>query len=126
MFEKLDPSNPECEGSQVDVEEWINEYKGIVVSCTIAIEDLINAIMNPDSESKTCENKSSEEEIVTEKVSWIKAANMCSTLKTFAKSWPCYSAQEVMQLHILHSTFLQKSKECMKQADILQIFLESL
>lgn len=69
MFEKLDPSNPECEGNQVDVEWWISEYKGIVVSCTIAIDDLSNAIMNPDSESKTCENKSSEEEIVTEKVS---------------------------------------------------------
>ena len=24
MFEKLDSSNPECEVSQVDVEEWID------------------------------------------------------------------------------------------------------
>jgi hypothetical protein len=27
MFEKLDPSNPECEVSQVDVEECINAAK---------------------------------------------------------------------------------------------------
>jgi len=24
VFEKLDPSDPDCEVSQVDVEEWIN------------------------------------------------------------------------------------------------------
>jgi len=40
---------------------------------------------------------------------------------TFAKSRSCYSAQEEMQLRILHSTFLQKRKECTKQADIHQV-----
>jgi hypothetical protein len=40
----------------------------------------------------------------------------------FAESQPCYSAQEIMQLHILHSNFLQKQKECTKQADIHQMF----
>jgi hypothetical protein len=53
MFEKLDPSNPECEASQVDVEDWIDADEGIVLSHTLANEDLINAIVNPDSESKT-------------------------------------------------------------------------
>jgi hypothetical protein len=56
MFEKLDTSNAECEVSQVDVD-------------AIADEDLINAIMNSDSESKTPENKSSDEEIVADKIS---------------------------------------------------------
>jgi hypothetical protein len=53
MFEKLDPSNPECEASQVDVEEWTDADEGIVLSHTIANEDLINAVVDPDSESKT-------------------------------------------------------------------------
>jgi len=67
MFEKLDPSNAECEVSQVDVQ-------------AIADEDLINAVMNSDSESKTLENKSSEEEISTDKISWSKSADMyCTT-----------------------------------------------
>ena len=52
MFEKLDAWNPECEVSQVDVEEWIDADKGIVVSSTITDEDLINALMNSDPESK--------------------------------------------------------------------------
>jgi len=53
LFEILDSSNPECEVSQVDVEEWIDADKGIVFSYTIAGENLTNAVMNPNSESKT-------------------------------------------------------------------------
>ena len=68
MFEKLDFLNSECEVSQVDVQEYIDADKGIVVSQTIAHEeDLINAVMNLSSKSKTFENESSGKEIVTEK-----------------------------------------------------------
>jgi hypothetical protein len=82
MFVKLDPSNPKSEVSQVDVEKCINAL----------------------------ENESSDEEIVTEKFSWAEGAGAYSTLLKFAKIRPCYSAQEVMQLHILHSTFQRKRK----------------
>jgi len=41
MFEKLDPSNPECGVSQVDVEEWIDADKRIAVSRTRADEYLM-------------------------------------------------------------------------------------
>jgi len=47
MFETLDPSNPECEVSQVDVEEWIDAGKGIVVAHTIVDGVLINAVYEP-------------------------------------------------------------------------------
>ena len=53
LFEVLDPSNPECEASRVDVEEWIDADKEIVLSHTIADENLINAVMNPNFASKT-------------------------------------------------------------------------
>jgi hypothetical protein len=49
------------------VEEWINADKEIVVSSTIAD-------VNPDSGSKTLDNESSDEEIVTEKISWVEGA----------------------------------------------------
>ena len=102
MFEKLDSSNPECEVSQVDVEEWIDVVKVIEVQRAIADGDLINAVMNPDSESKTLANKSSHEEIITDKISWSKAANMyCTTLK-LDESQSCYSTGS----NALHSTFL--------------------
>ena len=58
MFEKLEPSNPEWEVSHEDVEDWIHAYKGIVVSRTVAEGALINAVMNPDPESKTLDNES--------------------------------------------------------------------
>jgi len=50
----MDPSNPICEVSQVDVEEWIDADIWIEVSrtiaCTIAYKDLINVVMNTDTE----------------------------------------------------------------------------
>jgi hypothetical protein len=52
MFEKMDSSNPICEVSQVDVEEWIDADIWIEVSRTIAYKDLINAVMNTEVEIK--------------------------------------------------------------------------
>ena len=76
--------------------------------------------MNLGSESKTLENESSDE-VITERISWAKAVNTYSTLLKFSETWPCHLAQEVTQLHILRFTFLQKQKECAKQADICQM-----
>ena len=45
---------------------------------------------------------------------------------TFAKRRPCYSVQEELQLRIVHSTFLQKRKECTRQADIHHVVQKAL
>lgn len=49
------------------MEEWGDADKGIVVLPNIADGDLINDDMNSDAESKSLENQSSEEEIVTQR-----------------------------------------------------------
>jgi hypothetical protein len=126
MFEKLDSSDAECEVSQVDTEERIDEGKGIEVSCTTANGDLINAVMNTGSENETLENEFSDKESITEKISWAKAVDAYYTLLKLVKSQPCYLAQEVMQLQFLHSNFLQQQNQCTKQADICQIFQKAL
>jgi len=64
--------------------------------------------MNPDSENRTVENESSDEKIITEKISWAKAADSYSTLLKFAKSQPWFAAQEIIQLPISHSAFPQE------------------
>jgi hypothetical protein len=64
--------------------------------------------MNPDSENETLENESSDEEIIIEKISLAKAADSYSTVLKFAKSQPCIAAQEIVQIPISHSTFLQE------------------
>uniref|UniRef100_A0A8C0JEN1 Uncharacterized protein n=1 Tax=Chelonoidis abingdonii TaxID=106734 RepID=A0A8C0JEN1_CHEAB len=53
-----------------------------------------------------------------DKITWGKAASAFDTIITFAERQPCYTAQEVMQLHILHSTFMQKRQKTSKQADV--------
>lgn len=62
------------------MEEWINANKGTAVSRTT-----LNAAVNPDSESNTLENESSDEEDVKEKISSAEGAGACSTLLKFAK-----------------------------------------
>ena len=85
MFEKLDPSNPECGVRQVDVEKWIDADKRIAVSLTRADEYLINAVVNPYSKSKIIDNESSNEEIAAEKICWAKAADAYSALNDFCQ-----------------------------------------
>jgi hypothetical protein len=58
--------------------------------------------MNPDSENKTLEIESSDDEIITEKISWAKAADSYSILLKFSKSQPCIAAQEIIQLPLSH------------------------
>jgi hypothetical protein len=87
----------------------IDAGKGIAVSrSTITGQNIINAVMNPGSECTILENESSDEEIVTEKIFWAKAADACSALLKISESRPCYSAQEITQLHTLLSNFLEK------------------
>ncbi|XP_038601920.1 jerky protein homolog [Tachyglossus aculeatus] len=50
------------------------------------------------------------------------AASAFGTLVKFAERQPCYSAQEVLQLHVLHSAFMQKRQKTRKQADIRKPF----
>jgi hypothetical protein len=38
-------------------------------------------------------------EAIENYISWVKAVNAYSTHLKFAKSWPCYSAQEAVQLY---------------------------
>jgi hypothetical protein len=70
------------------------QLKGIVASHTIADGGLINAVMKPDSESKTPENKSLDEEIVTERISWATSADTYFTLLKVTENWQFYSALE--------------------------------
>lgn len=88
LCEQLNPSNPECEVSQVDVEVWTDAGKGTAVSSTVADVDLINTFLSPDSESKILDNESSNEETATEKISWAKPSDAYPTLPKFAKSRP--------------------------------------
>jgi hypothetical protein len=65
--------------------------------------------MNSDPENRILDNASSDE-IAIEKISWDKAADAYCTLLKFVNCWPCYSAQEVMQLHFAFYFFCKNEK----------------
>jgi len=106
--------------SHKDVEEWIDADKEIVVWRTIAEGALIDAVMNPNYESK---KKNSWERIFRRKNRLgAKAADAYSTPQKSAESRPCYPVREVKQLNILLPAFLQKRKKCTDKRDIPQTF----
>jgi len=93
------------------------QLKGTVVSHTVADGDLINAVMKPDSESKSPENESLEEEIITEKISWAKAADMYFTLlKVFEKPAILLSTGSNAASYFAFHFSAQTKKKCTKQA----------
>lgn len=75
----------------VDVDERIDADKGIVLSHTIADENLINAVMNPNSEKR--------KEIITEENSWTKAANILYSSEV-CQMLDMLLSMGKMQLHI--------------------------
>jgi len=56
-----------------------------IVSRAVADGNLINAVTSPDSESKTPESESADEEMVTEKISWTESTNAYSSLLQLTK-----------------------------------------
>lgn len=124
VFKEASPPNLEYELKQEDIEKCIDTGKEVVLLHTSPDEDLIDTVPNPDPETKNLQNESFSEEIAAEKTSWDDTATAFCTLLKFAESQPCYSAPEVVQLHSLHSIFLQKWLECTGKADIFQVIKE--
>ncbi|XP_064419100.1 jerky protein homolog [Latimeria chalumnae] len=111
-------TNPVQNLSENDIEEWVEADKEVEVTHVISDVEIIDSVVNPEKPKES--DKDSEEEDFSEeaKITWANAASAFDTLIKFAERQHCYSAQEVMQLHILQSNFLQKRQASSKQADI--------
>jgi ABC-type proline/glycine betaine transport system ATPase subunit len=57
-----------------------------------------------------------------EKVSWGTAEQYIQELIKFMKQSPNFSAQEVMQAHVLQNVLIKKKQTCLKQDDIRTLF----
>ncbi|XP_025050506.1 jerky protein homolog [Alligator sinensis] len=112
-----DPVN-KLEGSEI--EEWVEADKEVEHVFNDA--EIIKCVVNPEK-SKVTEKDSEEEDFSEEKkISWASAASHIDNFIKFAERQSCYSAQEVMQLHIIHSDFMQKKQAASRQADIRDFF----
>uniref|UniRef100_A0A8C0IT06 HTH CENPB-type domain-containing protein n=1 Tax=Chelonoidis abingdonii TaxID=106734 RepID=A0A8C0IT06_CHEAB len=89
---------------------------------TVTDTEIIENVLNPET-SKNTDRDSEEEDFSEEdKITLRKASSVFDTIIKFAERQPCYTAQEVMQLHVLRSTFMQKRQKTINQADIRDLF----
>jgi hypothetical protein len=81
-----------------------------------------NAVTKSEPENKNLRNESSDV-VAAEKIvsAMSAAADAYSTLLKFSEIQPSPSAQEVMQLLILHFSSVHKQRESMKSSDIRQM-----
>nr|XP_014431724.1 jerky protein homolog [Pelodiscus sinensis] len=108
-------SHPINKLHESEIEEWVETDKEVEVTQTVTDTERIENVFNSEKSKDT--DKGSEEEDFSEedKITWEKAASAFDTIIKFAERQPCYTAQDVMQLHILHSTFMQKRQKISKQ-----------
>lgn len=120
MVECADTQNPMNKLSAAELNEWLEVDKDVPISTTLTTEEIIDATINQalaptEPESSGDEDNDSGEADVT----WSAAAAAWDTLMKFSENKKdCYSVSEVMQCHILHSTFLHKRRQAIKQSDI--------
>uniref|UniRef100_A0A7M4F3T4 DDE-1 domain-containing protein n=1 Tax=Crocodylus porosus TaxID=8502 RepID=A0A7M4F3T4_CROPO len=70
--------------------------------------EIIESVVNPEKSAVTEKDSEEDDFGEEEKISWANAASCLDNFIKFAERQSCYSAQEVMQLHIIHSNFMQK------------------
>jgi hypothetical protein len=78
---------------------------------TITDEQIIDSVVQPEK-SKTAEDSEDEDLIVEqEKVSWNHAEQYIQGLIKFMEKSPNFSAQEVMQAHVLQNVMIKKKTD---------------
>lgn len=118
MVECADKENPLNKLSATDINEWLQIDNEIPVSMSLTTEEIVEAMRNPCSEQESSGDESDDGSDKTD-VTWNEAAAAWDTVIKFSKSKKnCFSISEVMQCHILHSTFLHKRRQAIKQSDI--------
>ena len=76
---------------------------------------------SPEEETESLSESENEEEI-DKNISWSEAEKSLSTFLTFCKRNSHYSAQEMIELHIIKERFMTKREQSFKQTNIKQIF----
>lgn len=118
---KTDPSLSRLETPEI--EKWIDVDVDVPVAETLTEEELIKRMISPSPEEETTVSSESEnEDEIQKNISWSDAEKGLSTFLMFCGKNSQYSAQEVMELHVIKERFMIKREQSFKQTDIQQIF----
>uniref|UniRef100_A0A7M4FQZ8 DDE-1 domain-containing protein n=1 Tax=Crocodylus porosus TaxID=8502 RepID=A0A7M4FQZ8_CROPO len=109
VLQNADSTNPLTKLKDTEFEEWVNIDQDLDVAQTLTDAEIIEKVVHPDR-STAPEQDSEEDHSEETKVAWATAAQCLETFLKCAEQQSSYSAQEVMQLHVVHNNYLKKSK----------------
>nr|XP_053652696.1 uncharacterized protein LOC128702480 isoform X3 [Cherax quadricarinatus] len=117
VFKNALPPSAVASLHEDDFQEWLDADQTAELTREVTDDDIIQSVLNPVHET------SEEEDYEVQRViTWAKAIENLKELIEFTESKACFSAQEVMLFHRLHSTFLQKRHSSTIQEDIRDFF----
>lgn len=118
MVDCADKENSLNQLSATDLKKWLQVDVEIPVAMSLTTEEIIEAMKKNPNEPESGGDESDDDSDETD-VTWNDAAAAWDTVIKFSESKKnCYSVSEVMQCRILHSTFLHKRRQSIKQSDI--------
>lgn len=125
LVELADSVKDKINVNENELNEWVNVDNDEPVTFTLGTDDIINHVMNRQSDPVQDE-ESDDEIVVAKKVSWSLAAESFDNLILFYQQHSVYTMQESLQLHIMHSKFLQSRRRACKQQDIRALFNKAI
>ncbi|GBO40567.1 hypothetical protein AVEN_5401-1 [Araneus ventricosus] len=107
-----------------EIEIWMNVDKNIPVTETLTEEKLIRKMIAPEEETNDISSESDGEKSSEEKISWGEAEKSLSTFLQFCEKNAQYSAQEVMELHLIKESFMKKRELSFSKQTLEMFFVE--
>lgn len=115
-------NNPVKRLSKLEISEWLEIDRDVPCSMILSPEEITDDVINYDNPKVVEEHDSGDDEEQNQEVTWKNAAVAFETLINFIERQSCFTVEDVINFHILHSTFLHKKRKACKQDDLRQLF----
>ncbi|XP_036598039.1 jerky protein homolog [Trichosurus vulpecula] len=115
------PSPPVNKLNKSEGDEWADADQEGEVSQGVSDTEIVETVWNPDNGTDSEKDSDGEDFREGEKTSWEKAASSFDSIISFAEKQPCFTNQEIMQLHMLHAIFMRQRQMANKQTEIRDI-----
>jgi hypothetical protein len=87
-------------------------------------QQIFDSVINPEKVNDDLDGSDADENVPKKKISWAAAEECMETLLSFIVQNPNFSAQEVMQAHVLQKAMINKKQACTKQGYIRNFFFK--
>ena len=122
IVDSVQSSHPIAELTNSGAQEWCSIDKDVDVEPGVTDAELIRSVVEPQHELVDSEADSDAEEDATEKIGWAAASAAFDTIVKFMERQKTFTANECMQIHLLHQSFLKKKHDSKRRMNIRDMF----